>query len=236
MIHVKNGFPSYGQKVGILVFDGESPRVPGDAGHASTFQYPVCYEVISGNFMSLVQKNTKTEAQLMKTVMNLRNKRGIVAFAGDCGLMSLYQRQMGVAGGLAVASSLCQIPMIWQMIGRIGKIGVITGHSEFLKAEHLSESGCDGIPVLIYGMEEMPNFKDTVIEGGTCLNTELIEKEICSVAKRMVKENPDMKAIVLECSNLATYSRAIAIEIGIPVFDLISAMNMMEYAVNPPMY
>ena len=34
---------------------------------------------------------------------------------------------------LFVGSSLCQIPMIWQMIGHSGVIGVITGHSGLLR-------------------------------------------------------------------------------------------------------
>lgn len=32
-----------------------------------------------------------------------------------------------------MGSSLCQIPMIWQMIGHSGVIGVITGHSGLLR-------------------------------------------------------------------------------------------------------
>ena len=105
----------------MLVFRGKSPRIPGDAGHAASFGYPVRYQIVDCGFMDLVEGSGETLAKLRQACKQLREEgiRGVVA---DCGLVSLYQRELGEEL-LFVGSSLCQIPMIWQMIGHSGVIG-----------------------------------------------------------------------------------------------------------------
>lgn len=65
-----------------------------------------------------------------------------------------------------MGSSLCQIPMIWQMIGHSGVIGVITGHSGLLRESHLRHSGWrEEMELAIQGMENQPHFSEVVIRG-----------------------------------------------------------------------
>jgi hypothetical protein len=40
------GTANYGQVAGILMLDSTIPRIPGDPGHAETFDFPVRYGVI----------------------------------------------------------------------------------------------------------------------------------------------------------------------------------------------
>jgi Asp/Glu/Hydantoin racemase. len=232
---IKSGYPFYGQHIGILVFSGLAPRIPGDAGHSSTFPFPVRYAVVKGGFMDLVSGEPSVRDSLIEAVETLKQE-GISAVAGDCGLMSLYQRELASVGLPVAASSLCQIPMIWQLIGKQGKIGIITGHSEMLRPVHLEESGCGGIPLAVQGMEDEPHFSKIVINGGTELDPALMEKDVLNAAEKLIKNNPEVKAIVLECTNLATYSRAVNELTGLPVFDIVSAVKMLEYAVNPQVF
>ena len=149
------GYPFYGQDVGVLVFSTVTPRAPGDAGNAASFSYPVRYEVVQGGFADLVEGGPAIKANLLAAGQNLV-KAGIKAIVGDCGMMSLYQDCLGAELGIPFAgSSLCQIPMIWQLIGRSGSIGVITGHSGLLKETHLRASGwTEDIRLSIQGMQE----------------------------------------------------------------------------------
>ena len=235
MKKIVTGYPFYGQQVGILVFNGSTPRIPGDAGHAATFPFPVRYEIVDGGFMSLLHEDEKTRNNLLSAVKRLKFQ-GIQAVAGDCGLMSLYQRELAGCGILVAASALCQIPMLWQLSGRTGKIGVITGHSEWLKPVHFAASGCQDIPVAIQGMETEPHFSQTVIQGGDSLDPDAMQREVVHAAQRLLDAASDTTTIVLECSNLATYSAAVAQYSGLPVFDIVSAVRLLEYGVNPPRY
>lgn len=234
-MNILSGYPFYGQQIGILVFNGTAPRIPGDAGHSGTFTFPVRYEVVDGCFMSLAREEETTRASLLNAVQKLKSQ-GIKAVAGDCGLMSLYQREMASFGLPIAASSLCQIPMLWQLIDQAGRIGVITGHSELLKPAHFAASGCDGIPVAVQGMEDEPHFSNVVIHGSHFLDPQAMKRDVIHAAQKLLAKAPDTRAIVLECSNLATYSYAVAESAELPVFDIVSAVRLLEYGVNPPRY
>lgn len=229
------GHSFYRQEVGVLVFRGRSPRIPGDAGHAVSFGYPVRYQIVDCGFMDLVDGSGETLAKLRRACKQLREEEiwGVVA---DCGLVSLYQWELGEEL-LFVGSSLCQIPIIWQMIGHSGVIGVITGHSGLLRESHLLHSGWrEEMELAIQGMENQPHFSEVAIRGEGSLEPARMEAEVIAAAQELQAQIPGLRAVVLECSNLATYSRAVSEALGLPVFDTISAANLMAYGLCPPHY
>lgn len=232
---VKSGYSFYGANIGIIVFDGIAPRIPGDAGNGKTFPFPVHYEIVKGCFKELSENNAVVKENLLNCV-ELFHRKGIRGVAGDCGLMGIYQQEMAAKEGLVAASSLCQIPFIWQLIGRTGKIGIITGHSDLLNSEILSENGCDDIPIVIQGMEKEKHFRHIVIEGNLDLDPGKMEEDTIHAVACLLEGYKDIKAIVLECSNLASYSHSISQTFNLPVFDIVSAIYFMEYGLNPPVY
>ena len=231
------GHPFYGQDVGILVFSTVTPRAPGDAGNAASFSYPVRYQVVQGGFADLVEGGDEIKKNLLEAGQALV-RDGIKAIVGDCGMMSLYQDCLGAELGVPFAgSSLCQIPMIWQLIGRQGSIGIITGHSGLLKQTHLRASGwTDEIRLSIQGMQDEPHFDEIVIKGGLGLDTGRMLADVLAAGEKLRAKTPDLRAVIFECSNLATYSADLAGLLGVPVFDTLSAANLLAYAVRPPRY
>ena len=236
-MNIPTGFSYYGQDIGILVNASQAPRLPGDAGHAATFAYPVRYQITGTTFLDLVEGSEETRAKILSAAQALKDAgiRGIVA---DCGLMSLYQEDVAREIGIPfVGSSLCQIPMAWQLIGRSGTIGILTGHSQFLRETHLRRSGWDEtIPLAIEGMECQSHFAEIVIQGGQNLDPAMMCENVLSAAKNLSARTPDLKALILECSNLASYSRAVAQALNIPVFDTVSAANLLQYSLVPPKF
>ena len=234
---LETGQAFYGQKVGILVFSTKTPRIPGDAGHGESFPYQVRYEIVEGGFADLITGSAGIKDAILKAGQNL-TRLGIRAIIGDCGMMSLYQDCLGKELGVLFAgSSLCLIPTVWQLIGRHGTIGIITGHSKLLGRQHLKHSGWDeDMDISIQGMEDQKHFREIVIEGGLHLNREAMLKDVLEAGKKLREKTPGLRAVIFECSNLATYSSALAEELEIPVFDTISAANLLEYGVHPPRY
>lgn len=234
---ISKGYSFYGQDIGILVNASQAPRIPGDAGHAATFAYPVRYQITGTTFFDLVEGSADTRAKILVAAQALKDSgvRGIVA---DCGLMSLYQEDVAREIGIPfVGSSLCQIPIIWQLIGRSGVIGILTGHSGFLRESHLRRSGWDEtIPLAIEGMECQDHFAEIVIRGGQELDPGQMCENVVSVARNLQARTPELRAVILECSNLASFSRAVAEELELPVFDTVSAANLLQYSLVPPKY
>lgn len=234
---ILTGHPFYGQHIGVLVFDQLSPRIPGDAGHSGSFEYPIRYQVVEGSFSDLIEGSEKIKKNLIDACKKLKNE-GIKGVVGDCGMMSLYQQEMAGESGLPViASSLNLIPFVWETIGRKGKIGIVTGHSQLLKERHLRASGwTDDMDIVLQGLEDEAHFSEIVINGGLDLNPDLMEKDILNAVGKLVNDHKDTKAIIMECSNIGSFSKSVYESYEIPVFDIISAANILHYSVNPKKY
>lgn len=234
---IKTGYPFYGQSVGVLVFSTITPRIPGDAGNNNSYEFPICYEIVKGGFADLIKGNPEIKESIIRAALNLKSK-GIMAIIGDCGLMSLYQNEIGSKVELPVAaSSLCMIPTIWELIGRKGSIGIITGHSELLSKKHLLNSGWrEDIPIVIQGMEKEEHFTEIVINGGLDLDVRKMEQDVINVTNNLLKKSDDIRAILIECSNLGTYSKVINQITDLPVIDIVMVTNFLEQTVNPKNY
>lgn len=232
---VKGGFSSYGQLIGILMFKGVSPRLPGDLGHAETLDVNVCYEILEDVcFMDLVQGSEKTKESLIAAAKRLESK-GVKAITGDCGLLSLYQQE--IASELKVpfvSSSLLLLPLIWNLQGKVGEIGIITGHTYLLKQEHLIKAGVtEDMKLCIAGMESEEEFKKVVLSGGDVLDSDNMEQGLINVCTKLIEQHPDIKSILLECTNLPTYSAKINKLFDIPVYDAVSLAKLVSLAINP---
>ena len=234
---IGKGHSYYGQDIGVLVNASESPRGPGDAGHAGSFRYQVRYQITGTSFGDLVEGSPEARKKLIKAAQRLKDAgcRGIVA---DCGLMSRYQDDVAREVGIPfVGASLIQIPIVWHMVGCCGTMGIITGHSDLLKKDHLRSSGwSEEIKLAIEGMQTRAHFNEIVICGGMDLDPARMSAEVVDAALTLRRNEPELKAIILECSNLATYSRAVAKATGLPVFDTMSAANLLQYGLCPPAY
>lgn len=232
---VKGGFSTYGQTIGVIMFKGTAPRIAGDLGHADTLDVKVEYEIVHDvGFMDLIEANEDAKNALIVAAKRLE-KKGVKAITGDCGLLSRYQNEL--ASELEVpffSSSLLLVPLVWTLQGQKGKIGIVTGHSQYLRREHLS--GADipaSIPLVICGMEEEEEFRRVVIEGAPILDTEKMEQGLVNACSHMLTQNPDVRSIILECSNLPTYAHKLSEVFGLPVYDIVSLAKLVSHAVKP---
>lgn len=193
--------------------------------------------MVQGGFADLIEGGPQIKENLLAAGRRLTSL-GIRAIVGDCGMMSLYQDCLGAELGVLFAgSSLCQIPTIWQLIGRQGEIGIITGHSELLGQKHLRSSGwTDDIPLVIQGMQDEAHFSEIVIHGGLALDVDRMRGDVLSAGEKLRQKAKDLRAVIFECSNLATYSADLHELLGVPVLDTISAANLLAYGTAPPKY
>lgn len=233
---IKGGYSFYGQNIGVLVFSQKSPRALGDPGNAGTFDFQVHYEIVDGKFSDLIEGGGEIKEKLVKAVKNLKEK-GVKAVLGDCGLMSLYQQEMAADGDLiTVSSSLVFVPLAWQLIGRKGSVGILTGHSELLKESHLRACGYDdSIRIAIQGMQDEPHFSEVVIHGGSELDVDRMRADVLSAVEKLMA-SADVRALVIECSNLGTFSADVSERFGIPVFDIVSGAKLLSDSLSPQRY
>jgi Asp/Glu/hydantoin racemase len=69
-----------------------------------------------------------------------------------------------------------------------------------------------------------------VIEETGVLDSGRVESEAVSVARKIVEDEPDVGALLLECSCLPPYGRTIQEAVGLPVFDYVTMINYVHSA------
>jgi Asp/Glu/hydantoin racemase len=228
-----------GVPIGILILDAAYPCIPGNVGNATTYDFPVRYKEVKGSSIErlLNERDPKLLEPFIQGAKELEAE-GVGAITGACGFMALFQPQVAAAVNVPVfLSSLLQVPFIRSTLKPGQKIGVISANASVLTDEHFRNVGISpDVPLAVYGMEDQYEFRSSVLEEKGTLDSAKVEEEILGVAARMTSENPNLGAIVLECSDLPPYARAVSEATGLPVFDFTTMIRYVQNALVPRTY
>ena len=228
----------HGMGLGIILFDDYPPAFPGDVRNPSAFPYPIQYEVAEGvNNETLVFGTDigSCRKAVIKAAKKLE-KLGCRAISGECGYFSLFQKDVADTVDIpAFMSSLLQVPLAQRVISKNKSVGIAAALRGYLTEEHLINVGIDPKSnIKIFGVEddypchEFSNLWDHSIRPEIpCADYDTAESEFIFACVDFVKKNPDVGAMILECSGHPTFGRAIQREIDMPIFDW---GTLMDYA------
>lgn len=227
------GQTSYGEAIGIILMESFMPFPPGCPGNASTFSFPVRYEVVRGANMDrlVYQGDEKLIEPFVEAGWKLV-KEGVKAVTGNCGFMVLFQDKMAEEFPVPVfMSSLLQMPFVARMLKKGEKIGIITASAKTLTPKHLeiATNGL-GIPFEMVGMEDKPFFHSAIHAEEGELDFEKVEAEVVEAALELTRKDGRIKAILLECTDLPPYAAAVQQAVDLPVFDYSTLINYVYSA------
>lgn len=222
---VRQHADSYGHALGILLLDYRGPFIPGDVGNATTYSYPVSYRTVQGLTLDRVLVGDPEYKAAVVEAAQALESYGVRGIGSDCGFLINYQEAVKKTVRVPVfMSSLLQLPLVAATIG--GSVGLITANSEKVGKRVLELAGVQSdMPIIVKGLQDQPHFREAILEEGGTLDSDVIEQELVNTAKQLVKEHPNMGALVLECSLLPPYSAAVSEATGLPVFDFITMFN-----------
>lgn len=229
---------TYGHAVGILLLDYRGPFIPGDVGNATTYGYPVLFKLVKGlKFERVLAGDPEMEGPIVEAARELE-QFGVRGISSDCGFLIKYQDAVKKAVKVPVfMSSLLQIPFLSMMIDEKRPVGCLTATRKHLGNRVLELAGIrSDINVVVRGMEDYEHFKWAILEEGGELDSDLIEKETVSAAVELQKQHPDMGAIVLECSLMPPYAKAVQDATGLPVFDFVTMINYFHEGTHRKTY
>jgi len=230
---------SYGTTIGILLLNARVPCIPGDVANASTFKFPMLYRVVDDLLTDrLIVDADPTLAEPIIREARALERAGVAAITADCGYMALFQKEVAAAVNIPVfLSSWMQVPFIYRMLQPGKKVGAVVADSRYIRKEILVNAGIDdSIPLVIGGMENQPAFWSGIMEEEGTLDSDAIEREVVGLARDLVQANPDIGALLLECSSLPPYGAAIQETLHLPVFDFITMINYVYSALAKPQY
>lgn len=218
----------YGMGLGIMVLDDIFPGFPGDVRNASAWGFPIQYDLVRNiDVKMLVFDEDKSPClpPMLEAAKRLE-EMGCRAICGECGYFAWFQEEL--AGSVSVpifSTSLLQVPFIQKTIGPKNDVGIVCFRSKCLTDEHLRRVGVEpGSNYKIIGADDdCPEF-DRLWDYDRrpeipYADYEASERDMIKVCRRFVKENPSIRSIMLECTGMQPFARAVQRELDLPVYS-----------------
>jgi hypothetical protein len=230
----RGGKGLYGTRVGILMLETRFPRIPGDMGNAETWPFPVLYKVVPGASPRRVVRDKA--AGLLDAFLDAADelvRLGADGITTTCGFLSLYQREIAAHVGVPVAtSSLMQIPFIERVLPPGKRVGVLTVSAANLTKEHLLAAGADPVTPVV-GTDDGSEFSRVMINDEERLDVAAAERDILSAGEALVANHSGIGAVLLECTNMVPYARALSERLRLPVFSIYTFVTWFHSGLVP---
>lgn len=227
----------YGAAVGILMLEARFPRIVGDMGNALSWPFPVHYKIVRGASPDRVVRRN-AEGLLDDFIAAARElvADGVDGITTNCGFLSLFQEELAEAVGVPVAtSSLMQVAQVNRLLPKGRRAGILTISSSTLTPVHLDKAGVPaGTPV--GSTEGGRAFTRAILGNEMALDVEAARADNVEAAMALQANNPDLGAIVLECTNMVPYAADIRAATGLPVFSIASFVTWFQSALAPRVF
>ncbi|MCO4252079.1 aspartate/glutamate racemase family protein [Pseudarthrobacter raffinosi] len=228
--------------LGIIELDSSYPKAEGNMANPSTFDFPVRYataRIKPGWWLDVGGPDDNTLQAFLAAGRELQDQ-GVAAITTTCGLFAIFQEEATAELDVPVFTSpLMLIPMVAAMIGPRRRVGVVTAAGERI-FEHgfLARSGVsDTTRIAVAAVDACPEFLDVIrTQQKPALDSRAFEDQLLGEVNSMLREHPDIGALVLECSDIPPYARRLAKETGLPVFDFTAMAAMVHRACLPPAF
>jgi hypothetical protein len=231
-----------GAKIGILCWEtGHVPKglmqletLVGNSTNLNSYAYPVRLKPVQGaNVHTILEDPDPAVLQTMIEDARALVADGIKAITTSCGFNAIFQRELAAALNVPVfASSLLQVPLVKQIHGTTGEICVITARASALRPEHFVSAGIiNQRGLVICGLEDCKAWNQIFAEPEVDVDLDEIEREVLGTALRAIEKHPNVRAFVLECTDLPPFSQAIRRRTDLPVFDFITMVNYFHSAI-----
>lgn len=228
----------YGMGLGIIILDDVYPGFPGDVRNASAYPFPIQYEIAEGvDIWALVQEQDKSPClEPIQRAARKLERMGCRAITAECGYFAYFQQAIaGYVGVPVFLSSLLQVPFAQQLIGPERVVGILAARKEKLTEAHLQAVGIrPGSNYVIEGAEDDHKCREFENLWHAPLRPDppqayydRAEAEILAVAADFYRAHPNMGALMLECTGMQPFARAIQRALELPVF---SWGTLLDYA------
>ena len=226
-------------KIGILCWEtGQVPMglrqletLVGNSTNPASYDYPVRFHPVRGaNVHTILENPDPGVLRTMIADAQAMAAQGVKAITTSCGFNAIFQQPLAEAVGVPVfTSSLLQVPLVQRIHGLTSEICILTANARALRPAHFSSAGITSTESLhTVGLEQCPEWNRMFAQPDAEIDLAAIEQEVVGTALRALAQHPNIRAFVLECTDLPPYAAAIRRHSGLPVFDFISMVNYLH--------
>jgi len=217
--------------LGVIRLDYNYPPAAGDIDCPGSYDYDVLFRMVPGLTFEMAQSGrlSYTVQQQFVAAVKWLEAKGVCGITGDCGFMMAFQPlARDVANVPVFMSSMVQCPMVSVAFDKYDQILILTANSATLQPQKeilLSQCGfdVDDDRFIIVGCQDVPGF-DAVAKG-TKVDVEAVTPGIVKLVQGILEKQPNIRAIVSECTELPPYSDALRMTTGLPVWDAITCAD-----------
>jgi hypothetical protein len=220
-------------KIGMLKWEaGLTPlgliqleKLKGNSTNPDSYPFDIWFESVPGACTETIITNP--DPVIPKRMIEIGKKmieEGVKAILTSCGFNAILQTELSEALEIPVfSSSLLQIPLISNIIGKNRKTAIITANSASLSEKHLQNCGArPDMDISIYGLEYAHEFNRIFQEPDQEVDLDVVADEVVGMAVKAREESDNLGAILLECTDLPPFAEKIREELDLPVFDIIT--------------
>ncbi|CAK8990690.1 unnamed protein product [Durusdinium trenchii] len=217
--------------LGVVRLDYDYPPAPGDSDCPGSFGYDVFYRCVPGLTFEMCQSGAFTEMVERRFADAIKHleARGVSAITGDCGFMMAFQvLARKIAKKPIFMSSMVQCPIIAASLDPDDDVLILTANDKSLKPQKeilLTSCGFDVTQdrFHIHGCQDVPGFEAVAL--GQKVPLETVQPGIVKLVQEILEQKPQIRAILLECTELPPYADALRYFTGLPVWDAITAAD-----------
>jgi aspartate/glutamate racemase len=238
-IRARSGQIANGYPIGMLCAQWNIPFVPGDLNHAGTFDFPMRYVEVEGLIGAEILRGDGAKfTELIVSAARGLEAEGVRAITSNCGFMAVFQEAVAAAVDVPVfLSSLLQLDMVTRMVGPNRRVGVLSANAAGITPALLQGVGFTNVDrIVVQGLEDYPHFREVILDEVGEMEPVRFAEEVVEGVRQLQRDNPDIGAIVTECSDLPAYSAPMSEATGLPVFDWASFIDYVHHAVLPRTY
>ena len=212
-------------KIGVLMLDTQFPRLLGDIGNPESFTCEVIYKTVIGASPRKVVHSQ--DMALLKPFIEAGKEltaKGAELITTSCGFLIYFQKELEVAFSVPViTSSLLMFAELEQKYG-CGNIGILTISDTSLTADILEKANISS-DTPIGTTQGGKEFTSAILENRKMFDVELCEVDNVNAAIRLKRAHPNIKAILLECTNMPPHAKAISDTTNLEIYSIMDALK-----------
>ncbi|WP_310567215.1 aspartate/glutamate racemase family protein [Hydrogenophaga sp.] len=203
--------------LGVIVLDTRFPRPPGDIGCPGTWSragIPAKLLTVPGaSARRVVQAQDPALLEPFIDAARALAAEGARLITTSCGFLAAWQAELQAAVNLPViSSSLLQC-------AALPAPGLVTFDAASLHPGLLRKAGVpEGTPV--QGLAPGCELQSRILADDAVLDLVQAQADVVAAALQLVSRHPQVRTVVLECTNMPPYRDAVEQAIGRPVHDL----------------
>jgi len=233
-LKIKNNMRAFRPKLGVLRIDYRGCHlISGDLAHPESFDFDVVYRVIPGLTFEMAQTQNipaPVKANFIRAVQFLHQNPDVSCITSDCGFMVCMQDEILQHTDKPVClSPLVALSQLRHIFHHNHTIAILTANSMNLAPaldslmEKYGYKTYDAPAIKLLECRDIDGFD--AVEKMEPMDPERVGPGLVHLLSKVLADDPNIKCILIECTQLPRYANLLRSTFGLPVYDAITTCN-----------